>query len=261
MRLKFPLHKVAYDAIASSLHRYSVGLMLHDPDDIGLASGTLSCSDSHHFVLTAAHAVRDRRPEQIRFVHTALPATTDIRLAQVRRHPDAQQDDILDLAVLELDAEAVERLKVSKEFLPITRIGSALPASTVAPLVVVGHPASYVDHSQAVNKQLSFQPLAYVTFAASGKGLLHNYDPAYHVLLEYPEEGSGDETGHRMVLPDPNGMSGGGVFSFNLTREGLWAPECVSLVAVEHAWFRGERLLKCSHGSAILRFLAEIYPE
>jgi hypothetical protein len=69
------------------------------------------------------------------------------------------------------------------------------------------------------------------------------FDRCMHVAIGYPAKGL-DETGREVDMPDPQGLSGSGLWKTNVSARGkLWTPEDAEMVGVVTDWDQGSQTL------------------
>jgi hypothetical protein len=68
-------------------------------------------------------------------------------------------------------------------------------------------------------------------------------DPTRDIVIDYSLTGRvpGDPRGRR--IPDVEGVSGAGIWSFGSHTDGIWSPECSRLIGIDRSWVSGKRLL------------------
>src|SRR5688572_15371358 len=82
-------------------------------------------------------------------------------------------------------------------------------------------------------------------------------DPNVDVCLEYPDDNCSEmETNLPAILPDPSGMSGGGVCDQRFETGSLWTPRDCKLFAIQSSWSESRRYLRATqirHGVDLIR--------
>ena len=90
-----------------------------------------------------------------------------------------------------------------------------------------------------------------------------NLNPDKDIILSYPNEENSTrclETGRPIMLPDPYGMSGGGLWDQGF-GPGLWSAENSFLFGIQSSWFSKERFLRVTQIQHWLKLVYEKYPD
>ncbi len=89
-------------------------------------------------------------------------------------------------------------------------------------------------------------------------------DAAIDIILDYP---AGDSATKRLdkegpfALPDPSGMSGGGLWDQGFETQLIWKPEGASLMGIQSAWHPKERYVRAVQIIHWLRLVHQHYPD
>src|SRR5262249_55865996 len=87
--------------------------------------------------------------------------------------------------------------------------------------------------------------------------------PVYpHAPFPKTTPDTSEPQGTLIDLPDPRGISGGGIFRMTQPGEALeeWTPEDVKLVGVVHEWNLKLAVLEGTHMRVVLQLLLDAYP-
>jgi hypothetical protein len=141
----------------------------------------------------------------------------------------------VDLAVIELERDVVEKLLPTNRFISIAEMDVQ---TLVRPAFYLldGFPSedTTMDEERHGVKTMG---LWYVTVLHRGE--LHpntKYDPRIHLVLNFGKEAVGQD-GERSAVPHPSGMSGCGIWRLtNAENWENWTPEDVKLVAIQHSY-------------------------
>lgn len=224
----------------------------------GVASGTLFAIGNQHFVVTAAHVLRDFRTDvlQIR-IGMGYPERPQPLL--VTEDNSAVVDDG-DVAVVLLSPENAQRFP-GKRVLTLADV-TLDPNVDECRCVLFGYvwDGTQPSHDFA---QLLVHNFKYWSQRHRGNIASATYDPRRHTLVEY----------HRLARTIPDGvqrenpLSLGGLSGSALWRvfrprqvEGGWTPEQMKVVAVENVVYGG-RIIGCTNFSEVLPLFASIAPE
>lgn len=197
-------------------------------------TGILLAIAESHFLVTAAHKLRNRSRDGMRFfIPPANRGGTPIPLDGIVTSAGKE----LDVAVWELADDAVAQLKLDRRFLRIADVDfSANPKPGV--YVIRGYP-SEMNRAEPNNQTFRVRILRFLAEPYSGE-LPHSadspFDPLKHVLLRHSERGQ-DATGNYTDAPPIDGMSGCGIWrlaSFD-QRFKDWQPDNRKLIAIQTA--------------------------
>ncbi len=194
-------------------------------------TGVLLAVAESHFVVTAAHDLQQLARAEIPLY---VPATTpDQPAIQLKGHIHGAEENQIDLAIVELDAETAETLRLAgKRFLRVTDTD---PDARPVPgyYVVRGYPLD-----------LAGRGLCYSAALHTGNWPTDSdypCNPTYHLLLEHSKAGFGDE-GQPVTSPRIQGMSGCGIWRLTTKPPNSltdWSPEERKLVAIQTKYKRG----------------------
>jgi hypothetical protein len=156
----------------------------------------------------------------------------------------------------------VEKLLETKEFLTHSDVTLNDDRENSC-YVVFGYPTEW-SVIPTENSLLSI-PLVFVT--RRYKGELHPdafYDPRVHIVLELNQSAISVADGSLQRLPSLRGVSGCGIWRVcEWSRKGFehWRPEQVSLVAIQHRFFRKRKYIQGTWVAYVLALIKEKYPD
>jgi hypothetical protein len=170
------------------------------------------------FLLTAGHVILEKFPAKLWYPHS-LESLAEL---PIQGFSYAKETD-LDLLVAQLDRDL-------PLYRPITVLGvGAFASSEPFQHMLIGYPAS---QAKATTDQTNVKVQAYITGAApTGEYKRLSVNPENQGIVEFKKERVYNESGQMMTFPDPNGMSGGGVFQYHESFPGR-----ATLVGVMTRW-------------------------
>jgi hypothetical protein len=210
-------------------------------------SGVLLEIADHRFLLTAAHVVdflaihgfpqylapctSDEPPiplENVKIYTSPIPPGVD------QEDPGMCDVDPFDVAVCELPPSVAEKITEPRRFVRLMDIDASVE-QIPGLYMVTGYPIEFT-RTNFSHKLIGSKPLPYVTELYQGECEPHWQN---FIALEYSHQGV-DEHGVLQRMPDPNGMSGCGIWRLAEASKpaDLWKPSDVQLVAIEHSWSR-----------------------
>lgn len=182
------------------------------------ASGVLIRYAENHYLLTAAHVV-----DGYDINHICIPRfnkSTFVTLGGKwhRLDPEIDRDkDKIDLAFLQLDSESISiLLEEGYSFLDEKNIGLNHELKNYSCYLILGFPASKSKYNKYTNN-ISEERFLYMTKPISSLDWLKNgdFDKDRNICLIRKEMGINQKTGQKCQMPDPRGISGGGLWFFD----------------------------------------------
>lgn len=259
-------------ALLKSLAAHSVSVYdtkdNDDPSSWGVFSGTLVEIAGRVFVATASHCV----------VMPASPTRYWILSDTPRRRSDGipivvaawnTPGDRPDVGALELDAASLSQY-VSKKPCPLERLKSTGLGRHDRICSLVGNPGEYLQEEsigvasgwKAVVISYNSTPIGtadWPNFLASPA-----LDQGIDILMHYPG-GTGDttrfDTGLPIELPDPRGMSGGGLWDQGFGINEIWSTDDAFLFGIQSAWFDTKRIVRAVQIRHWLQLVHRHYPD
>src|SRR3990167_6924917 len=81
------------------------------------------------------------------------------------------------------------------------------------------------------------------------------------IALDYPETAESLESGQEVNNPNPEGLSGSGVWLVQPNpKENIWHPELFHLIGIQRAWNSKKRILKATQIKLWLDLIEKDYP-
>jgi len=197
-------------------------------------SGVLFRLAEKHFILTGAHHLKGPLFHEIPYF--IGPAGDMGGLIEIGGATTSLfKDEAVDIAAVELSADAVDRLGSVRRFLNILDLDCD-PKPVEGSYLLAGYPYAYTEPDDAGVVQT--RALRYLTDIYRGQLAAGSvYDADRHILLGFDEQ-CVDEQGGACSAPHPEGTSGCGIWRFEVDAQGqAWRPEDVKLVAIQHRYY------------------------
>jgi hypothetical protein len=269
---KIAIASQSSQALFKSLSTHSVSIFdtddKDDPSGWGLFSGTLVQIGKRVFVATASHCVTMPASSTRYWILPDAPQHASER-ATIIVAAWKTTGDRPDVGVLELDAASlVPYTSKTPCLLDRLRIEGLGRADRICSLV--GTPGQYVQQEnigagkglKAVAISYSSSPIGiaeWPTFNASPA-----LDLGIDILMHYPA-GTNDttrlDTGLPIELPDPSGMSGGGLWDQGFNTGKIWSTDEAFLFGIQSAWFPSKRYVRVVQIKHWLRLVHQHYPD
>jgi hypothetical protein len=199
-------------------------------------SGVLFRIAERHFILTCAHGIKNIYKKH------GFPAYIG-PLVEESGHPIRLVDcpiilakkSNLDLAVIELTNDVVERLLPTNRFISVAEMDMQAIARPACYLIS-GFPSEGTTQDDT-GHGVKTLGMWYVTLLHRGElNPDSEYDQNIHLILHFGRQAIGQD-GTPSDVPQPHGLSGCGIW--RLTNEETWEnwkPEDAKLVAIQHRW-------------------------
>ncbi len=240
-KTKLKLIEQATGELKPFLFKQSVAFIVTDgKGSATMASGTLVSIGERLFIATASHAV----PELARGeTYTFVGEQYDSGILQAPiLNTGKRMDNLPDVGYLELATNtALEYLKETA--CPLNRLAISGVGRPSRPTMLIGNPSEYVKGKEGLEDGTSgLVPtmLGYFAIPLMESEWLGDVesDPAIHIFLEYPDtpanQFGSDET---IMLPDPAGMSGGGLWDYGFEDTTVWTKESAKLIGIQSGWY------------------------
>ena len=234
--------------------------------DWKIFSGTFVRIAQRLFVATVSHSI-DNLENPSRFVLTTKNGHSHPNGSTIVLNTFATDHDRPDVGLIELDAElfqsfdGLESIGLDRiSLLPPERHLSSLmgtPSETVKihPMengqwgvggTLSGFTTSAIDHSKWPRLNLQ-QPMS----------------QEIDLLVRYPNDSPDirDDTGMQSELPNPHGVSGGGLWTHDDCQNGLWLPDNCKLVGIQSSWLKDVELVRLTKISFWLDLVYSNYPD
>lgn len=170
----------------------------------------------------------------------------------------------VDVSWIELDAETA--IGLGKKFIHLSQIQSGINHIGDDLVVMNGYPGAFTR--EYTDKVVSAQSLSFFggTIAPSewSKSAIawpHCLTSKHHLVAAYPENGNQSLDGQPIQLPEPDGMSGGGLWWMPLNAERKWRSNQLRLIGINTEWNSDERWLSANQTQYWLELVAEDFPD
>lgn len=229
-------------------------------------SGTLVQISDRLFVATVSHEIDNfESPSQYRL--TTIDGHYYDQSADVFIKTIATDYDRPDVGLMELDIEMFDSFSTS---IPIglERISISPPEGQISTLI--GTPSRTVsihpfdDEKWGIAGTLSGFTTGAIDIADWPKLNTKNpLDDKIDMLVKYPDNSPDirDSTGSHTTLPDPRGISGGGLWPHGLGTSTLWTPENALLTGIQASWFSDIGYVRLTRIFHWLKLVFDNYPE
>lgn len=225
-------------------------------------TGVLYRIADHHFVLTAAHKLRQIVEANIPlYLSMNKRGVLPIPLAEARFH--STEEEGRDVAAIWIPPETASEVAKHREFLSHNQINFS-GAESRGPFAFFGYPGEWSGHVVDEDSILS-QGLVFPTFPYNGpQPKSAHFDPAVHMLLHFTRDAMNTLDGSIDKLPEPFGISGCGIWQVgDILEKELKARDesSVKLVGIQHRWSRKSDYIQGTKIAYLLNFILENYPE
>jgi hypothetical protein len=236
-----------------------------DQNEWGLFSGTLVQVGRHILVATASHTLDDPNPDHYRILSDRPSNKEDwLKITRLGRVENERPD----IGYLEIDPQTLARL-LQKSPCPLSRLSVLKDISRDRLVSVLGNPTVLAKPlNTPQGRVLAAESMCYSTYTVPFAELeIPDADPpldeSIDVFLEYPEapgETVRLDTRVEYPLPNPKGMSGGGLWDQNF-EHGLWSPDSAVLIGIQCGWFESRGYLRAVQVVHWLRLIHEAYED
>jgi hypothetical protein len=242
-----------------------------------LGTGTLLAVADAHFVVTAAHVLRQALSHGMTLGVSSgdkqnFTATTSDWMLTTSSEGHAS-DDKFDVAVYRLSAPELQRF-VGVSFIRIADVSFERDLAS-GYFVVCGHPGIWSTTPGASETLMKSGLLQYGTYAFSGStSALDGYHPEQHFLLEATRSTMLDPTGkpvvfrtrsgHHANMPnDLAGVSGSSVWMIGDLRlaVGTWAKNNARIVGIQTGVYPSRGAIKFTRWSAVTTLIHSAFPD
>jgi hypothetical protein len=221
---------------------------------IQCGSGVLLQILEKHFIITAAHTFDKLKAagNLPLFIISGIVGDNLIPLNGITLRssktsdPISRHDDPFDICVCELPSEIAIRVKKGKRFLHLNEVD---PFDRLEPrswYMVFGCPTVW-NPSDDGGRRVFSTACSLNTFVYCGeRGKLPNVETDVEILMDFNQETCVPDNEGDPGLPDPNGMSGCGIWRLveAATETTRWKPDDIRLVGIEHTWNKEFHVLR-----------------
>ena len=246
---------------SSLINRYifdrSVVIAAHDekePFDHG--TGMLLMLAEAPIVVTAAHVINRHKPEALQIVSAEKPS--NIRNAPSGKYfKGGNKCGQTDVGFLHLSEDCANNLG-NKKFLALDDF-DLFPNGLAEDLAVIfGMPEDMHKVEQGIVH--CYESFSYYSNIPTDFDWASTQQRPIQVVMEYPE--TVEDAFARMFtgLPEPFGMSGGGIWRARFKGSVIWTPERLRLIGINAEFYRKKRTVKANRIEGLLRLLADHFP-
>lgn len=258
-----------HDGIAATahLHRHTAGYVyFNDAGEEKIGSGTFVQLGDRLFLATVAHT----KPNGLQSIHfvkkspLAVPVPDECVIRRL-----TNDDSRIDVAVFELAANTAAR--VGQEAIGIERIYDGVTGNPNTKGRLIGYPGKYVVQCTSVANVRRFHALGYgcEPIEPNRWGAISRvagtFSEDVHVVVEFNRDvvSYGDPLPVPDGLPDPFGMSGGGMWQRpeRTSDNAIWTPSELCLFAIQSSWLNKLDYLKAIQIIHWLKLVADEYPD
>ncbi len=263
---KFPHpHHEMLEACFIDINRFSVPFYAERDGGARLnGTGTLVEIGGTPFIFTAGHVLDDYKDRKRLFF---LPPAEDEGAAvpfvfsNIYEFPiptgKTREDDPIDVSVVEIPEKTANHLRKRRAFARLDDHGSSRDPSPGLNLLT-GYPLE-IEVFRAEQRLSMTTSRHYVTDLHPEMQNSERKDK-FQVLLNYPKHNLMTSRGHEPIFPDPNGISGCGVWKLTPKLAADWTPADRKLVAIEHTHVKSKEMLKTTRIEMAMVLVAEHYP-
>lgn len=242
---KLKITEQATEELKPFLFKQSVAFIVtDDKGSITIASGTLVSIGERLFIATASHAVPEiTRGQTYTFVGEQYDSgILQVPILNIGKHPDNQPDvGYLELAT-NTELEYLKKTACSLHRIAIEGVGCPSRGT-----MLVGNPGEYVKGKEKLGDGTSGlvpTTIGYFTIPLMESEWPSDVeaDPTVHIFLEYPDTPAHQfESDELIMLPDPAGMSGGGLWDYGFEDGVVWTKESAKLIGIQSGWYEDLR--------------------
>lgn len=270
-------HKLAIatessQALHKHLSRYAVSVFdTNDdptPQSWGVFSGTLVSIGERVFMATASHCVQTPASSSRYWILGDQPRLKSEGIPVVVA-AWSTPNNFPDVGVFELDGVSLANC-TPKIPCPIDRLKISGTGRSDRLASLVGNPGQYLEKESRSSRQgLKAVVISYNSLPIGiSEWPRFKADPALDqgvdILMHYPS-GTGDttqlDTGLPIELPNPEGMSGGGLWDQGFGIKGVWSVDDAFLFGIQRAWFSHHRFVRAVQIKHWLRLVYQHYPD
>jgi len=263
--------------LTSFLYRHSVAIVKAEDgdelyqDELRLATGTLISIGKRLFVATASHVIPTDPYTRIWILGEDRGELPVSRFEIVNRARNAK--DRPDVGFFELCVNA-SFISQDQEICTIDRIAIQGVGRPSRPILLIGGPGEWAKviqrsdpSSSEKNSNSIFIPtlISYLTVPLQKQEwptATLNTDPLINILLPYPETPASEfESGKSINLPNPQGMSGGGLWDQGFEEGLIWSNESSKLFGIFTEWNEPHRYACAVQIIHWLRLIHSHYPD
>ena len=248
--------KVSGAAMNSYIFRRTVVLAAHRGGKlIGHGTGTLLQLEGDQLVVTAAHVVKDFDASEIQVVATSEPSN----LKNAPAFKDCfggDWDEALEVAFLKVSKDCLSQL-VEKVFLDPSDLEPYPINLTSDAILMFGMPED--SHKQLDSNSHVFSSFCYVTKKPLDIDWSYPGPRPVELEFDYPKVVDDLATGVPTEMPNPRGMSGGGLWRAHATEHLIWSPDRLKMIGINTEHESKANLVRANRIENLLHLLAWHY--
>ena len=250
-------------ALAPHTFKYSVAILeYHSKNNNFVGSGTLVQLGSRFFIATAAHNLTDDNHVGISddCLFIACKKRTSQQLPFLSRKPSAEEEEpAIDVGYIEISSDTAASM-TENEFLPLSRIRPFVDYWPTR-VFLTGFPAGIVSLEAARRNRFHLDAIGYLTETKKLNDMEYKHDKSTDVFIDYEQNSVFVENQEVIQMPEPHGLSGGGLWALPITQGGaIWAPQETMLIGIERSR-KSPNILCCTQIQHWLMSVAEGYSD
>ena len=248
----------ALGAIVPYIFDRSVVITAHNgKEPIDHGTGMLLRVGDTPLVITAAHVIMRHDLQYLQIGGTYEASNVRVEPSG-KEFIGGEKEDELDVGFLSLTEESAAVLK-SKKFLELNDL-EPFPTNLSNDLVLIFGMPEALHH---VDREIvhCYKSLSYIANQPADVDWTQLAKFPSSIMLEYPEEVNDSITREWVTLPNPHGMSGGGVWVARFKDSLVWIPETLRLIGINSEWFQTDMKVRANRIEPLLELLARHFPE
>lgn len=222
--------KAAMALSGSHVSDRSVALLIRETaDKLEVGSGVCVRIGGRYLVATVKHNTQDDNGKDLPLSDVEVRPRGEkwgepLKVERAGRSPN------LDLAWLELNPESLPLPHL--RFVAAAEMACLRDEDDRQPCFLQGYPAAVVEKPKEAQGRPLLESIPLLTLSIASTRRKGPPGPESFAVEWPPHDGSLDE-----ILPEPHGVSGGGVWSFSkLQDHAVWSPERARLVGIASSW-------------------------
>jgi hypothetical protein len=269
---KLAIAAVSTNALLAHLFGSSVSIIdtkhKDDPSEWGFFSGTLIEIGDRLLVATASHCIENLTSPTRYWILGDKPAFKSDGVPEVLA-THAVDNDRPDVGIIELNPKSF-RAYSSKIGIPLSRVKTVGLGREGRAALLIGAPFEKNEKEiKGAARGTKTVVIGYTSVPINNmEWPTFNADPpldqSIDILMKYPS-GTADthrtDTGEPIELPDPRGMSGGGLWDIGLETGEVWTTDSAFLFGIQSTWFLGKRFVRAVQIAHWLELVKDRIPE
>ena len=228
-------------------------------EDCGVGSGTLIQLGSRFFFATAAHNLVSYKDEYLYIGHTKQ-GTWELFPIERRWPQFNEREPEFDVGYIEIPYDYICNIK-EKKFLSLNRLRPFMNFWSTR-VFLIGFPAELVPRDLARKNLFDLHAMGYLTETIPLEEVKHDTVVSRDICIYYDNVGIWVDNQSSFKIPEPYGISGGGLWALPTTPKGnLWNPQDTMLIGIDRSWFESTRTVPCTQVQHWLRLVARDYSD